>query len=230
MSKVKAKAAEVKAVAVKDTEVDPELLVLQIVTELRGSRERSWNVGAAAHQLAEMGYTDDTIADMVTKQGVPVERSTINLYRLNYEFYVVKYGLSQEEMLRWTVRQVSAIRRIIAPYHVEKKTLLEILRRAEGKGIKETADIAAKAVGKRNATESEFKNVSFPVPIVDRLLGFTEYLQGIADAAGDKVKVTPTVTVEFALAILEAFDREVLLRLWREAHGETTEEDYGDEG
>lgn len=229
MTKEKSSKAAKVAVAVKDPQTDPELLVLQIVTELRGSRERSWNVGAAASKLAEMGYTDDTIADMVTEQGVPVERSTINLYRLNYEFYVTKYGLTPEEMLHWTVRQVSAIRRIVSPYHVEKEHLLEILKRSEGKGIKETADIAAAAVGKRNSTESEFKNISLPLPIADRLVGFSEYLQGIADAAGDRVRVTPTVTVEFALAILEAFDREVLLRLWREAHGETTEEDYGDE-
>lgn len=229
MVKKQTEAKETRQVAVKDTTIDPELLVLQIANELRSSRERGWNIGAAAHQLAEVGYTDDSIANMVSEQGVPVERPTINLHRLNYEFYIVKYGLDPKEMLRWTVRQVSAIRRIVAPYQPSKETLLEILRRAEGKGVKDSADIAARAVGKRNLSESDFKNLSLPTPIVERLHEFGNYLQGIADAAGDKVRVTPTITVEFALAILEAFDREVLLRLWREAHGETTEEDYGDE-
>jgi len=213
-------------VALKEPGVSPELLVLQIVSELRSSRERNWSVGGAAHALAELGYTDDAIAQEVTEQGVPVERSTINLYRLNYEFYIVKYGLDPDEMLKWTTRQVSAIRRIVGPYNVDKETLLEILRRVRGKSLRETAEIAAKAVGKKNVRESEFKNVALPTPIVERLQDFTSYLQGIVDAVGDKVLVTPTVAIEFSMEVIEAFDREVLMKLWQQAHGEASEEDF----
>ena len=212
-------------VAVKEATVTPELLLLQIVSELRSSRERNWSVGNAAHALAELGYTDEAIAEEVTAQGVPVERSTINLYRLNYEFYIVKYGLDPDEMLKWTTRQVSAIRRIVGPYNVDKETLLEILRRVRGKSLRETAEIAAKAVGKKNVRESEFKNIALPTPIVERLQEFVSYLQGIVDAVGDKVTVTPTVAIEFSVEVMEAFDREVLMKLWQQAHGEAEEED-----
>lgn len=218
-----------REMALKETEVDNELLLLQIATGLRSSRVSSWEVGAAANELANRGYTDDTIAQMVTEHGVPVERSTINLYRLNYEFYVVTYGFKPEELLKWTLRQVSAIRRIVSPYNVSRDTLEQILKRSLGKTIRETAEIAAKAVGKHNNTESEFKQVSLPTPVAEHLKEFTNYLQGIADATGHNGIVTQTVAIEFAMAVIEAFDREALMRLWQEAHGEATEEDYDGE-
>ncbi len=207
-------------VAVAEPKVDTELLLLDLATTIKSTLEATWKIGKLTHELHERGYSDQAITDELTKREIAIERSTINLYRLNYEYYRVRYGFTDEELAGHSIHALAAMRRILSQYALDRDTVLTILKRALGKDAKDAELIAAKAVGKDAEDLSSFVSLRVPVPVKDMAENLRERLQGIADRSGVEGQISLTNVVEFSLVVIDAMSDQTILTLWKQAHGE----------
>ena len=212
-----------QAVALKEMVDLVDVALAQLATVMKSTVDSVWEAGELLVQLHDRGLSDQAITDYLKEAGVRVERTTINLYRLLYDYYVNRYGFDVEYLKRFTIYQLALIRRVLVDYPVERDMLAEILKRAEGQEARQSEEIAMRAIGHRREESNAFANIRVPYPLKEKVAEARERLQNISDSVGIEGKVSDVNVIEFIIAVFDAMSDDMLRQLWREAHGEAEE-------
>lgn len=212
------------------------------------STENAIRVGQVMSVMTEHAWPVDTIRSKVLEAaGIELpSNSRLSVYRTVYEAYLgdlikdlpsVQYGRSRvddmvAELVRIPIDKLYHASRLIgrAPKGTDEvigrpmalwyaKNLPDrTLRELAKDGVLET--VSPKAIEKRARADDGLRSLTLTVTARDAVLGLASRLEGLVGGT-----VSQSKAVEFAMEQVMTLNDESLEYLWREAHGEVTEEE-----
>lgn len=204
-------------VAVKEKQKSKDLLLLELVQELKEFQQKSLKVARLLHELHGLGMTDQAISEKLAQSGVFFERSTITTYRNIWAFFAAQMGL-YNEIQDIPISHLMLVRRYALDSKADRERTKELLDLVRGKSLEQAKAVLREEFGEEKA-ESNFASIKVERPVYDMFEEAKMKLSAAFQTLGYE-EASTTQVIEFMARLIVDTELDTLVALVRREMGE----------